>query len=124
MTPLRRDEGQSTVEPALVLPLLVLVVCFVVQLAVVVRDRIAVTHVARVAARAAVVDPSPDAVAAAARSASGLDASRLRISVRGGGGPGAPVTVEVRYRSSTDVPLAGRLLGDLTFVERLSARVG
>jgi len=109
-----REQGQATVELALLLPLLALVTLAVVQVGAVARDRVALTHVAREAARAAVVDPSPAAVRAAAVRASSLDPARLRVVLRGGD----EVTVVVTYRSATDVPLIGRLVGDVTFTEK------
>jgi Flp pilus assembly protein TadG len=118
------DEGQATVELALVLPLLVAMVLLVIQVAMVASERIQLDHVARVAARAAVEDPSPSAVARAAEAASDLDARRLSVSVRGGSEPGDAVSVRVRYTAVTDVALVGRLLPDVTFDERLEAQVG
>ena len=115
---MNREQGQATVELALLLPLLALVTLAVVQVGLVARDRVALTHVAREAARAAVVDPSPGRVRAAAVRASSLDPRRLRVVVRGD----VDVTVEVTYRSPTDVPLIGRLVGDVTFTERFSGR--
>jgi hypothetical protein len=44
--------------------------------------------------------------------------------VSGGAEVGDRVTVEVRFRSVTDVPLAGALLGDVTMSERLVATRG
>jgi Flp pilus assembly protein TadG len=107
------------VELALLLPLLALITLAVVQVGLVARDRVALTHVARAAARAAVIDPSPVAARAAALDASSLDGRRLRVAVRR---RGDEVEVVVTYRSPTDVPLAGRLIGDVTFTERLVGR--
>ena len=115
---MRREQGQATVELALLLPLLALVTLAVVQVGVVARDRVALTHVAREAARAAVVDPSPAEVRAAAVEASSLDPARLRVVVRGD----HEVTVVVTYRSATEVPLIGRLVDDVTFTERFVGR--
>jgi Flp pilus assembly protein TadG len=120
----RRDEGQATVELALVLPFLVLLVLVVVQFGLVVRDRIELAHVARAAARAAVEDPTSSTVTAAARRAADLDPSRLRVALSGGRSVGDTVTVVVRFTSATDVPLAGALIPDVTFTERLSAELG
>jgi Flp pilus assembly protein TadG len=120
----RDDEGQATVELALVLPFLVLFVLLVVQFGLVVSDRIELAHAARAAARAAVEDPSPGAVIAAARHAADLDPSRLHVEVSGGRTLGDTITVVVRYTSVTDVPLAGALVPNVSFSERLSAEVG
>jgi Flp pilus assembly protein TadG len=114
----RREQGQATVELALLLPLLAAVTLAVVQVGAVARDRVALTHVAREAAREAVVDPSAARVRAAAVAASSLDPSRLRVVVH----PGDLVEVVVTYRSPTSVPLVGALVGDVTFTERLVGR--
>ncbi len=111
-------------ELALLLPFLVLLLLAVVQIGLVASDRIAVEHVARAAARAAVTDPSTASVAAAARAASDLDPDRLSVTVTAGAAPGSPFTVQVRYRSPTDVALVGRFLPDVVFHEALRGELG
>jgi len=115
----KREQGQATVELALLLPFVVALILTVVQVGRVLRARVALTHATRSAARAAVADPSVDAVTRAARAA-GLDGSRIsvRISRRGD-----LVTVVVSYRSATAVPIIGAAVGDVTLRERLVARV-
>jgi hypothetical protein len=99
------QRGQATVEFALVLPVLVFAAVAILQVALVVRDYIAVVHAAREAARAASVDGNP--VAAARRVLSG-------IVVHVGSRPavGEPIDVDVEYRSVTDLPLVGPLFPD------------
>lgn len=116
---MRREQGQATVELALLLPFLVALVFGVIQVGLVLRDRVALTHVARVAARAAVVDPSVDNVTRAARGA-GLEEGRLAVRVVR---RGEHVIVEVTYRAPTDVPMVGPVVGDVRLTERLVARV-
>ena len=113
MTGTRRHgaRGQATVEFALVMPLLVLFLLLLVQVALVVRSNLLVVHAAREGARAAAVDGRPDAVRAAILAAPGLDPGRLRWTV-GARTTGRPVRVTVRYRVPTEVPLVGRLLGE------------
>jgi hypothetical protein len=114
-----RERGQATVEFALVLPVLVLALLAVIQVALVVRDRVAVVHAAREAARAASVDPDPNrAVRAARRTLPGAD-------VRVGQRPrvGEPIAVVVVYRSTTDVPLVGALFPDPVMRSRVVMRV-
>jgi len=111
------------VELALLLPVVLLLVLAVVQVGLVGRDVVLVTHAARAAARAAAVDPDPGAATAAARSASGLAEDRLVVSVRDRGGPGSRVRVTVSYRIPTDVPLAGGLVGDLRVSRTVTMRV-
>ena len=106
----QRDRGQAAVEFAIALPVVVLLVLGIVQLVVVVRDQLAVELAAREAARAASVSASPDAAARrAADGATGLSPLAVATSVAGD-----RVTVSVEYASSTDVPLIGAFIGDIT----------
>jgi hypothetical protein len=118
------DGGQATVELALVLPLLVVLLLAVIQVALVARDRVALSHASREAARVAVEAPAAGPVGDAARDATGLDPSRLDVGLSGGGQPGDRFTVEVRYRVVTDVMLVGRLFPDFDLIERFVGRVG
>jgi Flp pilus assembly protein TadG len=114
-----REPGQATVEFALVLPLVVMAMLALVQVGLVVRDHLAVIHAAREAAREASVDPDPTrAVAAARRTLPDADvdvATRPAI--------GQPISVEVSYRSVTNVPLVGALFPDPMLRSRVTMRV-
>jgi Flp pilus assembly protein TadG len=119
----RRERGQATVEAALVLPLVMLLLLSVVQVGLLVRAEVLVTHAAREAARAAAVDADPDAPVKAAIAATTLDASRMQVDVQGRDGPGSRVRVEITYTAPTDVPLVGGLLGDVTLHASATMRV-
>ena len=119
----REDGGQASVELALVLPLVVIVLLAVVQLGLLVRDQILVVHAAREAAREAAVDASADAPRRAALASSTLDGSRLTVSSTGRGPAGSRVRVEVTYRAPTAVPLLGAAVGDLTLRASATMRV-
>ena len=106
------DRGQATVELALLLPVVVLLLLAVLQLGRVARDVVLVTHAAREAARAAAVDDRPDAPREAAAASGGLDPDRLEVQVTGGAEPGDRVRVQVRYRIPTSVPIVGALIAD------------
>lgn len=106
--PRRGEPGQATVEFALVLPLLVLAMLALVQVAQLVRDHLAVVQAAREAVREASVDPDPARAAAAARRI--VPTADVRVGARPPAG--GPVEVEVRYRAVTDVPLVGVLFPD------------
>ena len=88
----------------------------VVQVSLLGRDQILVTHAARAAARAAAVVPSGDtgAPTQAAAASGPLDRSRLSTSVVERPGALTEVEVHVRYRAPTDLPLIGPLLPDVT----------
>jgi len=106
----RGERGQATAELALVTPLAVLLLLCVVQVGLVARDQILVTHAARAGARAAAVDPRPAVAAAAARSSGDLASERMTVHT---GQSRGDVTVMVTYHAPTSVPLIGAILGDV-----------
>lgn len=75
-----RAEGQSTVEFALIVPIVVLVVLLVVQVGVIVYANIAAAHLSREVARTLAVDPHAD-VGHLAAHVSTLRGDRLTIEV-------------------------------------------
>lgn len=107
-----RDEAQSTVELALLLPVVVLLLLAVLQVGLLARDVVLVAHAAREAARVAATEPGAAAPRAAALAGSGLEGARLEVTTSGRAGPGSRVRVDVTYRAPTSVPLVGALLGD------------
>ena len=117
------DRGQSTVELALALPVVVLLLLVLLQVALVARDVVLVAHAAREGARAAAIDPDPAAAREAAEAAGGLDPDRMEVDVGDRGDPGSRVRVRIRYRVRTDVPLVGRFLGDRIVMTGVTMRV-
>lgn len=113
------EPGQATVELVLVLPVVVMAALGVVQVALVVRDQVAVVHAAREAARRAAVDPDPGRALAAARRV--LPGAELDVGRR----PpvGEQIEVTVRYRSRTSLPLVGDLVPDPELRARAVMRV-
>lgn len=107
----RRDRGQAAVELALCLPLVFLLLLGVVQMAVVVRDQLAVELAARDAARAAAVSDDPVAAATAAAADAAGVVGPVSVSVSSSG---SVVTATVTYVERTDLPLIGALIPDLT----------
>ncbi len=118
-----RDRGQAAVELALLLPVVVLLLLAVLQVGLVARDVVLVTHASREAARAAAADAAPGAALTAARRSSGLEEDRLDVRVSGRGDAGSRVRVVVTYRAPTDVPIIGALLGDRTIRSSATMRV-
>ncbi|MGC4243505.1 MAG: TadE/TadG family type IV pilus assembly protein [Herbaspirillum sp.] len=113
------DRGQATVELALGLPLVCLVLLGVVQLAVVVRDQLAVQLAAREAARAAAVSADAGgAGAAAGRAAVRLAPLDVQVAVSGNS-----VTATAVYVEHTDVPLIGLLLPDVRVTATATMRL-
>ena len=115
--------GQSTVELALGLPALALVLALVVEVGLVAGDQVRLWHAAREAARVAVVDPDlADVEDAAARS--GLEDLEVSVSPE----PtyrvqGEPLEVEVQYRPGGHVPLVGELFSRLTMRASAAMRI-
>ncbi len=106
----RSNRGSAVVEFALVLPLLMVVALALVQVGLVVRDRLLVEDAARAAGRAAAIGPDPAAIAGAAqRAAPALDPRSLKVAVRRGAGRGDPVTVTVSYTDRLGVPFVSWL---------------
>lgn len=115
----RRDCGQATVELALALPLVCLLLFGIVQVAVLGRDQLAVQLAAREAARAA----SVAADAAGAGSTAAHRATSLRplvVEVNEGNGT---VTATVRFTDPTDVPLIGALLPQVVLTATVTMAV-
>jgi Flp pilus assembly protein TadG len=119
----REDGGQASVELALVLPLVMVLLLAVAQFGLLVRDQILVVHAAREAAREAAVDPAADAPRRAALASSTLAGDRLTVTSTGRGAPGSRVHVEVAYQASTSVPLVGAALRGVTVRASATMRV-
>lgn len=113
----RADRGQATVELALALPVVLLALALVVQVALLARDRVAVVHATRAAARAAVVDPTVGAATRAARSAGG-PLSGASVQLDGDPSTGGLLGVTVTARP-TAVPLVGHVVAGVRLQERL-----
>jgi hypothetical protein len=102
------ERGSAVVEFALVLPLLLLLIVAGVQVGVLARDDLILTHSARAGAREAAVEADDERVRSAAMaSAPGLDPSSLEIVIERTGIRGDPVMVSVAY----DAPISGLLAG-------------
>ena len=105
----RGDAGQAAVELALALPVVVVLLLGMLQVALVGRDQLAIELAAREAARAAAVSADPAAAARlAADRVTTLRPLALAVSVGGD-----TVTVTVSHPSATDVALIGHLIGDV-----------
>lgn len=98
-----RQRGQATVELALVLPLIAVLLLLMVQAGLVVRDQLVITHAAREAARAAAVDPGAD-VAAIVGQRTDLDGVTTQQTQDGGN-----VRVDVHAEIVVRVPLLAML---------------
>ena len=107
-------------EFALLMPFLALMLLAVVQVGLLVRARVLVTHAAREAVRSAAVGVSDGEVRSAAIAAADLDPRRLAVAVRRANGK---ATVQLLYTEPTDVPLVRPLISDVVFEARATMRL-
>ncbi|CAN5603062.1 hypothetical protein BH24ACT26_BH24ACT26_15680 [soil metagenome] len=117
------ERGQATVELALCLPLVALLLAGFVQVGVLVGDQVRLWHAAREAARVAVVDPDLDSARAAAERG-GL--SGLTLDVRPDAAfrvQGRALTVSLSYVPTRRIPLLGRLLDSLELHAQATMRI-
>lgn len=104
------EEGQATLELALILPILALLLAGLVEIGLLVADQGRLWHAAREAARVAVVDPDMEDVRAAAERP-GLAPLDLEVTPESHlRRQGDPLTVSLRYHPPARVPLFGRFL--------------
>lgn len=106
----RGQSGTAAVEFALVLPIVLAIVLALVQVGLLVRDRLLVESAVRSGARTAAVEPGDDAVRTAVlRAAPALDESAVSLAVARSGGRGEPVTVTLTYVAAVRVPFVAWL---------------
>jgi Flp pilus assembly protein TadG len=116
---LRDQKGQTMVEFALVLPLLLVIMFAVVQFGIVYNDYVTLTDATRAGARKGAVsrlaaNPTAATVAAVENSASGLDLDDLDVDVESTFQQGTDVTVEASYPYEIDILGIVVASGDLT----------
>lgn len=124
----RRESGQSTVELALVLPLILLLLIGMVEFAQMASGYLTIQHAAREGARLGVTGVGDDAIIERVRdSGRVLAADRLTVlvspveSLRQSGGS---LTVRVTYRHTLMTPLVAQILGsEITLESELTMRV-
>lgn len=102
------------------LPFVFMLALTLVQVGLVARDTVRVTHAARSAARAAAVGLDDAAVRQAAAEGSGLVPSRLSVTIER---TDELVTVRVSYRCPTDVPMVGTVAPTVVLRDQLTMRV-
>ena len=117
---LDNSRAQSTVELALLTPVIFVLLLWVAQFGLVVNHKITVTHAAREAARAVAIHNDPKVALEAALASGNFEKDRLRVTVD----PqlGQLVTVKLSYAFPTDIPLVGDLIGDINLSSSISMR--
>ena len=111
---MRGDEGTAVVEFALVLPLVLVLLFGIVEVAVIARTELQLVHATREGAREAAASPDSARAASAVRAALGSKASQARISVRRPDTVGQPATVSVSLPYRVAAPIFGGFSVTLT----------
>lgn len=104
---MRDDQGSSVVEFALVLPLVLILLLGIVEVAVVARSEIQLVHAAREGAREAAASSDTRRSVAAVRTALGERGSAARVSVQRPAHVGEKATVTVLLAHTVAAPLLG-----------------
>ncbi|MFN2389880.1 MAG: TadE/TadG family type IV pilus assembly protein [Actinomycetota bacterium] len=123
MRPNSGETGQATVELALLLPVLALLLATLVEVGMIAADQTRLWHAAGEAARIAIVDPDRTAALAAAQRG-GLVPIDMDIEPAvPERGAGRPLTVSLSYRPQGHVPLVGRLFGGVRLHAEATMRI-
>jgi len=114
--------GQSAVELALVTPIILLLLLWIAQFGLLFAQQITLVHVSRETARAVALHNSAEIAREAALASSSLVEDNLTVEVLGNASPGKTFTVKITYDAPTEVPLVGKLLGNVTLTSQTSMR--
>ena len=114
--------GQATLEFALLLPALMLIVMFSVQVFLLTRDQMMLLHAARVASRAVAISNDPSLAQSVVVGSTQLDPHHLTVSVLGDAQPGEEVTLRLEYRSQVAFALFRLMVDEVVIEEELVMR--
>jgi Flp pilus assembly protein TadG len=120
---MRTDRGSATAETAVALPGLLAVLAACVWVLTLVGTTLRCADAARAAARAAARHETPEAVAAAARSAAGRPVDVSTTAAPGPGSGSGVVTVRVATRLAPPLPFLRRVLPPVTVRQAATAQV-
>lgn len=101
------ERGSAVVEFALIVPLILLLVVGIAEVAVVARAEIQLIMAAREGARQSAASPDTSQAVAAVRGALGSTGSRARVSVSRPSAIGEPTTVHVSLHHRVAAPFLG-----------------
>ena len=117
------ERGQSTLELALCLPVIVVILVALLETGLVAGDQVRLWHAAREAARAAAVDRAPEAALNAARR-TGLEGVEVSVDPQPSyRSMGEPLTVELAYRPRGRSPVVGDLFERLELHASATMRI-
>lgn len=104
---MRLESGSAVVEFALIMPLVLVLLLGVVEVAVIARSEIQLVHATREGAREAAASPDTSRAAAAVRGALGNNRSNARIAVSRPSTVGHKATVTVSLPHRVAAPIFG-----------------
>ena len=116
------ENGQSSVELALSLPIVFLLLMALLQTVVIARDHIQLSHAAREAAREAAVSDNGSAPRRAAVARTSLDPNQLKVQVTGQRRGSRRVRAKLSYEVPTKVPIVGLFVPDVTLEAEAAMR--
>jgi Flp pilus assembly protein TadG len=102
-----KERGSAVVEFAMVIPLVLILILGIAEVAVVAREEIQLIHAAREGARQAAVSPDTAKAIAAVRRSLGGRGDAAHVSVSRPTRVGAPATVRVRLQHRVAAPVFG-----------------
>jgi len=128
MKRLKNQKGQSLVEFAMILPLLLLLVMAIIEFGIMLNSYLAINNAAREGARAGIVGSSSTEIQNMIISASpGLDAGDLTIAITPDDGSrraGDTLTVKVTYNYHFTIPILSSILNNaVSFNAQVSMRI-
>ncbi|MEW5953326.1 MAG: TadE/TadG family type IV pilus assembly protein [Bacillota bacterium] len=110
----RDNRGQSLVEMALVLPLLIIILFGIIEFGRVFHSYLIITHASREGARVGVVGQSNTDIKQQIQDAAPLNLDKLTITItpseQQARTPGVPLTVSVGYQVDLFTPILGSIL--------------
>lgn len=111
---LKNSRGQSTVELALVLPILILILVGIIEFGLIFKTTIQLNYGANELSRAISLDATAADVATLSTAVfTDLDASRLTVTVTPDPAvKGQAITVQVRYSYQLITPIMGTIIGN------------
>jgi hypothetical protein len=118
-----REHGQATVEFVLCLPIAALALGMLIEIGLLVGDRVRLWHAARESARIAIVDSDPDVIRDAAER-SGLFPLDVVVEPEfADRNTGRPLTVTLTYELKGRLPVLGDLIADRPMTSSATMRI-
>ncbi|MBT2727433.1 pilus assembly protein [Bacillus sp. ISL-75] len=121
---MKSQKGQSLVELALVLPVLILLLFGIIDFSRIFHAYLTIDHAGREAARSASIG-SDDATVknTAASDATSIGLTTEKVSISGTRTSGTDVTITITYPITFLTPIIGQIIGTLTLTDTTTMRV-